>query len=111
MTVGNPWINEIARVNSVINQTIRNIERDRALLAANPNGPDAPTLRQQIESGEAFLADKRAELQIFQTEYQAFGRDSTASSGQVILEEKTSPSNPAAPASVLAPSGRSILKT
>jgi hypothetical protein len=106
MTVGNPWINEIARVNSVINQTIRNIERDRALLAANPNGPDAPTLRQQIESGEAFLADKRAELQIFQTEYQAFGRDSTASSGQVILEEKTSPSNPAAPASVLAPSGR-----
>jgi hypothetical protein len=106
MAVGNPWINEIFRINSVINQTIRNIARDRALLAANPNGPDAPTLRTQIESGEAFLADQRARLQIFQTEYQAFGRDSTASSGQVIIEEGTSASNPAPPVSVLAPDGR-----
>jgi hypothetical protein len=106
MTVGNPWINEIARINSVINQTIRNIARDRALLAANPNGPDAPTLRQQIESGEAFLVDLRLQLQQFQTEYQNFGRDSTASAGQVILEEGTTASNPAAPASVLTPAGR-----
>jgi hypothetical protein len=106
MATGNPWINEIARINSVINQTIRNIARDRALLAANPNGPDATTLRQQIESGEAFLVDLRLQLQTFQTEYQAFGRDSTASSGQVILEEKTTASNPAAPTSVLTPDGR-----
>jgi hypothetical protein len=86
MAVGNPWINEIARVNSVINQTIRNIARDQALLAANPNGPDAPILREQIASGEGFLVDKRAELAIFQAEYQAFGRDSTASAGQVVAE-------------------------
>jgi len=102
----NPWTSEIARVNSVIQQTLRNIARDQALLAANPTSPDAPRLRQQIESGEAYLVELRAELAIFQTEFNNFGKDNTASSGQVILEEKTSPSNPAAPVSVLAPSGR-----
>jgi hypothetical protein len=102
----NPWTSEIARVNSVIQQTLRNIARDQALLAANPSSPDAPRLRQQIESGEAYLVELRAQLAIFQTEFNNFGKDSTASSGQVILEEKTSPSNPAAPVSVLAPSGR-----
>jgi hypothetical protein len=102
----NPWTSEIARVNSVIQQTLRNIARDQALLAANPTSPDAPRLRQQIESGEAYLVELRAQLAIFQTEFNNFGKDSTASSGQVILEEKTSPSNPAAPVSVLAPSGR-----
>jgi hypothetical protein len=102
----NPWTSEIARVNSVIQQTLRNIARDQALLAANPTSPDAPRLRQQIESGEAYLVELRAQLAIFQTEFNNFGKDNTASSGQVILEEKTSPSNPAAPVSVLAPSGR-----
>jgi hypothetical protein len=112
MAVGNPWINEIARINSVINQTLRNIARDQALLAANPNGPNASTLRTQIESGEAFLVDLRAQLQIFQTEYQAFGRDSTASAGQVVAEaarakdDGAATSNPATPTSVLAPTGR-----
>jgi hypothetical protein len=106
MSIVNPWINEIARINSVINQTQRNIARDQALLNANPNGPDASVLRLQIESGEAFLIDLRLQLQLFQTEYNNFGKDSTASSGQVIIEEGTTPSNPAAPVSVLAPSGR-----
>jgi hypothetical protein len=112
MAVGNPWINEIFRINSVINQTIRNIARDQALLAANPNGPDAATLRFQIESGERFLADKRAELAVFQAEYQAFGRDSTASAGQVVAEaarakdDGAATSNPTTPSSVLTPTGR-----
>ena len=112
MAVGNPWINEIARINSVINQTQRNIARDQALLAANPNSPDAPTLRQQIESGEAYLVDLRLQLQTFQTEYQAFGRDSTASAGQVVAEEARARDDgatvqtPSAPSSVLAPTGR-----
>jgi translation elongation factor P/translation initiation factor 5A len=88
MAVGNPWINEIARINSVINQTQRNIARDQALLAANPNGPDAPTLRSQIQSGEAYLVDLRLQLQTFQAEYQAFGRDSTASAGQTTAESQ-----------------------
>jgi hypothetical protein len=88
MAVGNPWINEIARINSVINQTQRNIARDQALLAANPNSPNAPTLREQITSGEAYLVDLRLQLQAFQTEYQTFGRDSTASAGQTAVESQ-----------------------
>lgn len=104
--MSNPWTAEIARVNSVIQQTIRNIDRDRALLAANPTSPDAVVWRRQIESGEAYLVDLRAQLAQFTAEYNNFGKDSTASSGEVIREEKTAPSNPAAPASVLAVDGR-----
>jgi hypothetical protein len=108
MTAGNPWINEIARINSVINQTIRNIERDQSYLAAGffPAGTDAATLREQIASGERYLIDLRASLAIFTTEYNNFGKDSTASSGQVIIEEGTAASNPRPPVSVLAPDGR-----
>jgi hypothetical protein len=104
----NPWTAEIARVNSVINQTLRNIARDQAYLAAGffPAGTDAATLREQIASGENYLIDLRAQLAVFTTEYNNFGKDSTASSGQIIREEGTSASNPAPPASVLAPSGR-----
>lgn len=102
----NPWTAEIARINSVIIKTQQNIARDQALLAANPNSPDAQIWRQQIASGEDYLIDLRAQLAIFTTEYNNFGRDSTASSGQVIREEGTSASNPAPPASVLAPTGR-----
>ena len=87
MTVGNPWINEIARINSLINQTQRNIARDQALLNANPNSPEAAVWRRQIESGEAYLIDLRSQLQQFQEAYQSFGRDSTASAGQVVAEE------------------------
>lgn len=104
--MSNPWTAEISRVNSVIQQTIRNIERDRALLAANPTSPDAPRWRTQIASGEDYLIELRAQIAIFTTEYNNFGKDPTASSGQVIIEEGTSASNPAAPVSVLAPSGR-----
>lgn len=102
----NPWTSEIARINSVIQQTIRNIDRDRALLAANPTSPDAVIWRRQIESGEAYLVDLRAQLAQFTAEYNNFGKDSTASSGQVIQEEKTTAANPAAPASVLTVDGR-----
>jgi hypothetical protein len=107
----NPWINEIARVNSVINQTIRNIARDQALLAANPDS-NAATLREQIASGERYLIDLRAELAIFTTEYNNFGKDSTASAGQVVAEaarakdDGAATSNPTAPSSVLTPTGR-----
>jgi hypothetical protein len=106
MATTNPWTTEIARINAVIQQTQRNIARDRALLAANPNSLDSAVWRQQIASGEDYLVELRAQLQIFQTEFNNFGRDSTASSGQVIIEERTSASSPAQPASVLAPSGR-----
>jgi hypothetical protein len=106
MAIRNPWTDDIARVNAVIQQTQRNIERDRALLAANPNSPEAAVWRRQIESGEAFLVDKRAELQIFTNEYNSFGKDSTASSGQVLIDEKTSTATPVPPVSVLAPDGR-----
>jgi hypothetical protein len=106
MATTNPWIAEIARINSAIQQTQRNIARDLSLLSANPSSPDASVWRTQIESGEAYLVDLRAQLALFTTEYNNFGRDSTASSGQVILEEGTSASNPAPPASVLTPSGR-----
>jgi hypothetical protein len=108
----NPWTAEIARVNAVIQQTQRNIARDQALLAANPNGPDAAVLRLQIASGEEFLVSKQEELQIFQTEYNNFGKDSTASSGQVISQEAqaradgAASSNPPPSNSVLAPDGR-----
>jgi hypothetical protein len=107
----NPWINEIARVNSVINQTIRNIARDQALLAANPDS-NAATLREQIASGERYLIDLRAELAIFTTEYNNFGKDSTASAGQVVAEaarakdDGAATSNPSTPSSVLTPTGR-----
>jgi hypothetical protein len=106
MATTNPWTAEIARINSVIQQTQRNIARDQALLIANPNSPDAPIWRLQIESGEAYLVDLRAQLAQFTAEYNIFGQDSTASSGQVILTEGTSASNPAPPVGVLAPSGR-----
>jgi hypothetical protein len=110
----NPWTAEIARINSVIQQTLRNIARDQSYLAAGffPAGTNAATLREQIASGEAFLADKRAELAIFQAEYQNFGKDSTASAGQVVAEEAqaraegAAASNPSTPSSVLAPNGR-----
>jgi hypothetical protein len=102
----NPWTAEIARVNSAIQQTQRNIARDQALLAANPTSPDASRLQLQIASGEDYLIELRAQLAIFTTEYNNFGRDSTASAGQVIVEEGTTVSNPSAPASVLAPGGR-----
>jgi hypothetical protein len=110
----NPWTAEIARVNSVINQTLRNISRDQAYLAAGffPAGTDAATLREQIASGERFLVDKRAELAIFITEYNNFGKDSTASAGQIVAEaarakdDGAATSNPTAPSSVLAPTGR-----
>lgn len=115
MAIRNPWTDEIARVNAVIQQTQRNIARDQALLAANPNSPEAAVWRRQIESGESFLVDKRAELQIFQTEYNNFGKDSTASSGQVLVEEGTSATIPASSvstsANVLAPSGRVNIET
>jgi hypothetical protein len=115
--MANPWTAEIARVNSVIQQTIRNIERDKALLAANPNSSDAPVWRRQIESGEAYLVELRAQLAQFTTEYNNYGKDNTASSGQVVAEEAQAraegavASNPSAPssvlaASVLAPNGR-----
>jgi hypothetical protein len=106
MATNNPWTAEIARINAVIQQTQRNIARDQALLNANPNSPEAAVWRRQIESGEAYLVDLRSQLQQFQTEYNNFGQDSTASSGQVIIEEGTSASNPASPATVLAPSDR-----
>lgn len=106
MAIRNPWTNEIARINTAIQQTQRNIARDQALLAANPASPDAPRWRQQIESGEAYLVDLRIQLSQFTEEYNNFGRDSTSSAGQIILEEKTGTSNPIPPASVLAPSGR-----
>ena len=110
----NPWTAEIARVNSVINQTIRNIARDQSYLAAGffPAGTDAATLREQIASGERFLVDLRAELAIFTTEYNNFGKDSTASAGQVVAEaarakdDGAATSNPATPSSVLTPTGR-----
>jgi len=106
MATTNPWTAEIARVNSVILQTQRNIARDQALLAANPNSPEAAIWRRQIESGQEYLIELRAQLAIFQTEFNNFGRDSTASSGQVLIEENASASNPAQPVSVLSPTGR-----
>lgn len=102
----NPWTAEIARINSLIIKTQQNIARDQALLAANPNSPDAAIWRRQIASGEEYLIDLRAQLAQFTAEYNNFGKDSTASSGQVIQEEKTAASSPAAPASVLTVDGR-----
>lgn len=93
MATTNPWTAEIARVNAVIQQTQRNIARDQALLAANPNSPEAPIWRRQIESGEAYLIELRAQLQIFQTEYNNYGKDATASSGQVVAEEAQARAN------------------
>jgi hypothetical protein len=110
----NPWTAEIARVNSVINQTLRNIARDQTYLATgfSPAGTDAATVREQIASGERYLIDLRAELAIFTTEYNNFGKDSTASAGQVVAEEArarddgAATSNPTVPSSVLTPTGR-----
>jgi hypothetical protein len=102
----NPWASEIARITSAIQQTQQNIARDQALLSANPTGPDAPRLQIQISSGQAYLIELQAQLTIFQTEFNNFGIASTASSGQVIVEEGTTASNPAGPVSVLTPSGR-----
>jgi len=102
----NPWTAEIARINSAIQQTQRNIARDQVLLAANPTSPDAPRWQFQITSGEDYLIELRAQLAIFTTEYNNYGTSSTASTGQVIQEEQISASNPATPASVLAPDGR-----
>ena len=87
MAINNPWTAEIARINALIQQTQRNIARDQALLNANPNSPEAAVWRRQIESGEAYLVDLRLQLQQFQTEYNNFGKDSTASAGQVVAEE------------------------
>jgi len=84
MATTNPWTAEIARINTAIQQTQRNIARDQALLAANPNSPEAPIWRRQIESGEAYLIDLRLQLQ---TEYNNFGKDATASSGQIVAQE------------------------
>jgi hypothetical protein len=110
----NPWTAEIARINSVIQQTLRNIARDQSYLAAGffPAGTDAATLREQIASGENYLIDLRAQLAIFTTEYNNFGKNATASSGQVVAEEAQAraegavASNPSTPSSVLAPNGR-----
>lgn len=110
----NPWTAEIARVNSVINQTLRNIARDQSYLAAGffPAGTDAATLREQIASGERYLIELRASLAIFTTEYNNFGKDSTASAGQVVAEaarardDGAATSNPSTPSSVLTPTGR-----
>lgn len=108
----NPWTAEIARINSAIQQTQQNIARDQALLAANPTSPDAPRWRLQIESGQAYLVELQAQLAIFTTEYNNYGKDSTASSGQIVSEEAQARaegavvSNPPASTSVLAPDGR-----
>lgn len=112
MAIRNPWTDEIARINSVILQTQRNIARDQALLAANPTSPEAAVWRRQIESGEAYLVDLRAQLAQFQTEYNNFGKDATASSAQVVAQEAqgrvegAQTSNPPVPASVLTPEAR-----
>lgn len=71
----NPWTAEIARINRLISLTQANIARDKALLAANPNSPDAPRWRTQIESGENYLIDLRSQLDIFVTEYNNYGKD------------------------------------
>ena len=85
----NPWSNEIARINNLIKVTRANIARDEALLAADPNGPDASRLRFQIESGKNYLIDLQAELATFTAEYNNYSAQSTASSGQIVEEEAT----------------------
>jgi hypothetical protein len=73
---------------------------------ANPNDRALiQELRFEYNRVNAELTALRTEL-FSQTLEEQRKSLATASSGQVILEEKTSPSNPAAPASVLAPSGR-----
>lgn len=84
----NPWTAEIARINRLISLTQANIARDKALLAANPNSPDAPRWRTQIESGENYLIDLRSQLDIFVTEYNNYGKDPVTSSGQIVASEQ-----------------------
>lgn len=112
MAIRNPWSNEIARINSVIQQTQSNIARDQALLAANPGSPNASIWRQQIESGQAYLVDLQSQLQQFQTEFNNFGKDSTASAGQFASQEAQARadnavvSNPVTSPTVLTADGR-----
>jgi hypothetical protein len=106
--VANSFAPEVARINSLITRTIANIARDRALLAENPNRADAAQLREQIESGENYLVDLRAELQIFLDASAA----PVSSSGQIVTEEARAradgsySSNPASNPTVLAPADR-----
>jgi hypothetical protein len=103
MATTNPWINEISRINSAIQQTQQNIARDQALLSANPTGPDSARLQIQISSGQAYLVELQAQLAIFTTEYNNYGKDSTASAGEVVTgeaqarSEGSTVSNPADP--------------
>jgi hypothetical protein len=84
----NPWATEIARINSQITITQQNIARDLALLSSATPGSQAYNILQtQITSGEAYLVDLQLQLQQFQTEFNNFGKQSTASAGQVVAEE------------------------
>jgi hypothetical protein len=89
----NPWTAEIARINAAIRQTQANIDRDQSLLSANPNRADAAQLRLQIESGQNYLIELRAQLQIFVTEYNNFGKDPVDSSGEIATQEQQARSN------------------
>jgi hypothetical protein len=90
---------EIARIQQDILITRNNLARDQALLA---NDPTNERLKIQIASAEAYLIDLNAQLAFFSVQESA----PVASSGQVIIEERTGASNPVAPVSVLAPDGR-----
>lgn len=108
----NPWTAEIARINALIIKTQQNIARDQALLAANPASPDAARWRQQIASGEEYLIELRAQLAIFQTEYNNFGQGSRDSAGEIVAQaaqardDGATATTPSQPVSLVTSDGR-----
>jgi hypothetical protein len=107
--MANTFAIEIAKVQAQIVQTQANIARDRALLAADPNGPNAERLQIQIDSGTAYLADLFAQLAIFQEADAA----PSISAGAVVTEASaaredgaTTSSPPSQPTQVVTAEGR-----
>jgi len=97
-------VNEIRARIAVLEKELSVIAQKIAF--ANPNDRALiQELRFEFNRVNAELATLRTELFSLTLEEQRKSL-ATASSGQVILEEKTSASNPAPPASVLAPTGR-----
>jgi hypothetical protein len=89
-------IDEIARINTLIQQTQAAISRDQQLLAATRAGSLAnTTLQRRIRDLESALADLRGQLQRAQADLANFDSQPTASAGQVVAEEARARANSA----------------
>lgn len=94
--------NLATRIAQLVTQIARNQAELDAAVRSGANDIVIASLQQTIARQQQQLDELRSQLELIQRD-NALG---TASSGQVILEEKTSASNPAPPVSVLSPNGR-----